>query len=89
MEAQQPAEHELREKLAKVCELIDESRDNCNELASIEDDLRQMLAYGQVSQLHFEIQLARLRKAHAANREHVQVLTHSRKALIYELSKSA
>jgi len=89
MEAQQPAEQELREKLAKVSELIAESRDNGYELDCIEEDLRQMREKGQVSQFHFGVQLARLRKAHEANREHAQSLTYSRKVLIYELGRLA
>ena len=87
MEAQQPAEQELREQLAKVRELIAESRDNGYELDSLEDELRQMLAEGRVSGLHFDVQLARLRRAHQKNRAHAQTLAYSRKVLIYQLSR--
>ena len=89
MEAQQPAEQELREQLAKIRDLIAESRDNSYELDSLEEDLRQMLADGRVSRLHYDVQMARLRKAHDKNRAHAQTLAYSHKVLIYELSRLA
>ena len=87
MEAQQPSRQDIREQLANIRELLAESRDNGFEIDHIEDDLRQLYDNGQVTRLYFDVQMARLSKAHTKNRSYAQLLTYSRKLLIFQLGK--